>query len=85
MIESLVKQEIKTLNLSIIQNKLGWNDVEFTCPLFATKLDYERTRIAVRLRNANIMTINEIREQILGLNKIDDPSADQLIPPKNQD
>lgn len=85
MIESLVKQEIKTLNLSIIKNKLGWDDVEFTCPLFATKLDYERTRIAVRLRNANIMTINEIREQILGLDRLNDPNADKLIPSKNQD
>jgi len=82
MIEALVKYELDKLNAILLFSKLGWNDVEIVCPNFATKLDYERTRIAVRLVNGHIITPNEAREIYLGLPRSSDPKADEIQFPK---
>jgi len=83
MIESLVKYEIDQFNAILISSKLKWDDVEISCPNFATKLDYERARIAVRLVNGRIITPNEAREKYLGLPKSEDDRADRLVFPED--
>jgi len=83
MIESLIKSEVDKLNSVLINSKLGFDDIEIICPNFATKLDYERARIAVRLVNGKIITPNEAREKYLGLDKSEDPRADSLIFPED--
>ena len=78
MVEGIVKYELAKWNAIFIKAKLGYDKVEITCPNLATKLEYERARIAVRLVNGGIITPNEARTKYLGLPRIDDPSADQL-------
>jgi len=78
--------EIDKLNAILVIARLGWNDIRITCPDLATKLSYERARIAVRLVNGGIITPNEARINYLGLNPIDNPSANQLkIPEKKEE
>jgi len=78
LIEGIVKYEINKLNAILIRTKLGYDDVEIVCPDFSSNLSYQRTRIAVRLVNGNIVTPNEARQTYLGLPPIDSPSADML-------
>jgi len=82
MIESIIVTEVEKLNSKLIKTKLRYDDVEIICPNFATKLDYERARIAVRLVNGLIVTPNEAREKYLGLERSDDPRADKLAFPE---
>lgn len=78
LIEGIVKYEISKLNAILIKARLGWDDVEFYCPNFATRLTYERTRAAVRLVNSGIITPNEARVDFLGMKPLDDPIANKL-------
>jgi hypothetical protein len=82
MVESMVRYEVEKLNKTLINDKLKISDqVEIYCPNFATKLEYERTRVAVRLRNAGLITANEARSRYLGMDPLDDPEANELLPP----
>jgi len=78
LIEGIVKYEIEKLNSILVLSKLQYDDVEITCPNFATKVDYERARIAVRLVNGKIITPNEARHLYLGLPPLEDPEANKL-------
>ena len=78
LIENIVRYELEKLNVVLISRKLQWDDIEIVCPNFATKLEYERSRIAVRLVNGGIITPNEARIDYLGYDRIDDPVADKL-------
>ena len=85
LIERLIKYELGKLNAILVTTKLGFEDVELYCPNLATKLSYERTRIAVRLINGRVITPNEARVEYLGLEPLKDPRADQLqIPEKSE-
>ncbi len=85
--ESIVMYEVDKLNKTLINDKLDIADkVEIYCPNLATKLEYERTRVAVRLVNGGIITPNEARTRYLGLDKLEeDPKADRLLPHLNQE
>ena len=78
LIENIVRYELEKLNVVLVSRKLKWDDIEIVCPNFATKLEYERSRIAVRLVNGGIITPNEARADYLGYDRIDDPAADRL-------
>jgi len=78
LVEEIIKYEIDKLNAIILNARLGWNDVEFYCPNLATRITYERTRVAVRLVNAGIITPNEARTEYLGLKPLNDPEANKL-------
>ena len=82
LIENILFYEIDKLNAILVIARLGWDDIEITCPDLATKLSYERARIAVRLVNGGVITPNEARVKYLGLDPVDDPSANQLKIPK---
>ena len=79
LIEGIVKYELAKWNAILLRAKLKYDKIEITCPNLATKLDYERARIAVRLVNGGIITPNEARVKYLGLPRLDDPAADQLL------
>ena len=79
LIEGIVKYELAKWNAILLRAKLKYDKIEITCPNLATKLDYERARIAVRLVNGGIITPNEARVKYLGLPRLEDPTADQLI------
>ena len=78
LIESFVDYEVEKLNAVLIRTKLGYDDIKIVCPDFASREEYERSRIAVRLVNGRIITPNEARERYLGLPRLDDPEADKL-------
>lgn len=79
LVEGFVKYEVAKWNAILVKAKLKYDKVEITCPSLATKLDYERARIAVRLVNGGIITPNEARTKYLGLPRLDDPEADKLV------
>ena len=79
LIEGIVKYEITKWNAILLRAKLKYDKIEITCPNLATKLEYERARIAVRLVNGSIITPNEARVKYLGLPRLEDPAADQLL------
>ena len=85
LIERLVRYELSKLNAILVTTKLGFEDVELYCPNLATKLSYERARIAVRLVNGKIITPNEARVTYLGLDSHKDPRADQLQIPEESE
>ena len=82
LIERLVKYELSKLNAVLVATKFGFDDVELYCPDLATKLSYERARIAVRLVGGRIVTPNEARSLYLGLDPLEDPRANQLQIPE---
>lgn len=84
LIERLVTYELSKLNAILVYTKLGFEDVELYCPNLATKLSYERARIAVRLCNSGLVTPNEARVQYLGLDSHKDPQADELQYPNQR-
>jgi len=76
-----VQLELDKLNSILVKAKLGYSDVKLTSPSLASKLDYERARIAVRLVNAGIITPNEARTLYLNLPPLASEEANRLQTP----
>ena len=78
LIENIVQWEAEKLTAILVWTKLKYDDIEVYSPNLATKAEYEKARVAVRLVKGGLITPNEGRVRYLGLNNSKDETADKL-------
>ena len=81
LIENIVQWEAEKLTAILVWTKLKYDDIEIYSPNLATKAEYEKARVAVRLVKGGLITPNEGRVRYLGLNDSKDETADKLQNP----
>lgn len=79
LIQTVVTYECEKLTHILCLKRLGYDDVIITAPELVTRVDFDKARVLDRLVQGGVITPNEARERYLGMSRIEDKFADQLV------